>query len=80
MHLLIENPKYARKLYDEIKTVYLDNSTPISHDDIQSLPYLDAVLHESMRIRPIAAHGMTRLIPEGGTTIDGHYLPAGVSC
>jgi benzoate 4-monooxygenase len=80
MHLLLENPKYACKLYDEIKTLYPDNSTPTSHDDIQSLPYLDAVLHESMRIRPIAAHDMTRLIPKGGTTIDGHYLSAGVSC
>jgi cytochrome P450 len=80
MHLLLENSEYVRKLYDEIKTVYPNNNTPISHDDIQSLPYLDTVLHESVRVRSIAAHGMTRLILVGSTTIDGHYLPAGVSC
>ncbi|KAI8056658.1 cytochrome P450 [Syncephalis plumigaleata] len=79
MHLLFEHPEYLRKLYDEIKSVYPDHSTPISHDDIQSLPYLDAVLHESMRLRPIAAHGMTRLVPEGGIVIDGHYIPAGTN-
>jgi hypothetical protein len=32
-----------------------------------------------MRIRPVAPHGMPRVVPEGGITLDGYFLPEGVS-
>ncbi|KAI9596188.1 cytochrome P450 [Syncephalis fuscata] len=77
--LLIEHPECARRLVEEIKALYPDPDTKITYEDVQSLPYLDAVLNESMRIRPIAPHGMPRVVPEGGITMGGYFLPAGTT-
>ncbi|KAJ1815041.1 hypothetical protein LPJ60_005853, partial [Coemansia sp. RSA 2675] len=41
------------------------------------LPYLEACIFESMRIRPVSGFPMPRVVPEGGATFQGHYLPAG---
>ncbi|KAI8057083.1 cytochrome P450, partial [Syncephalis plumigaleata] len=77
--LLIEHPECARRLVDEIKSIHPDNSVRASYEDIRSLPYLDAVINESMRIRPVAPHGMPRVVPEGGITLDGYFLPEGTT-
>lgn len=42
------------------------------------LPYLDAVIRESMRLTPGIALMLERHVPEGGFTLpDGRFLPAG---
>ncbi|KAI9591921.1 cytochrome P450 [Syncephalis fuscata] len=77
--LLIEHPECASRLVEEIRALYPDPSTIIDYEAIQSLPYLDAVINESMRIRPIAPHGMPRVVPEGGIMLGDYYLPAGTT-
>ncbi|RKP25091.1 cytochrome P450, partial [Syncephalis pseudoplumigaleata] len=49
------------------------------YDAIQDLPYLNAVLHESLRINPITASGFDRDTPEGGGMLDGYYIPEGTT-
>lgn len=44
---------------------------------VNRLPYLDAVLKESMRVVPIASWGLDRVVPPGGATIAGRYIPGG---
>ena len=44
------NPEYQKKLQDELDDTNLDNYT-----ELQSLPYLDAVIHETLRKYPGAA-------------------------
>lgn len=39
------------------------------------MPYLDHVIHESMRIRPPVPGGLSRVTPPGGLTIDGVFIP-----
>ncbi|WP_152722024.1 cytochrome P450, partial [Moraxella catarrhalis] len=43
------------------------------------LPYLNAVVNESLRIAPPVVIGVPRVVPAGGATICGRYVPAGVS-
>ncbi|KAI8870634.1 cytochrome P450 [Ramicandelaber brevisporus] len=43
----------------------------------ERLPYLDAVLTESMRIRTIAGDNPLRVVPEGGRQIGGVFIPGG---
>ncbi|GAD97032.1 predicted protein [Paecilomyces variotii No. 5] len=47
------------------------------HKSVQNLPFLDAVLKEVMRYRPISATGLERLTPNGGRVVAGHFLPGG---
>ncbi|RKP26506.1 cytochrome P450, partial [Syncephalis pseudoplumigaleata] len=59
--LLVEHPECAQRLVKEIQALNLDPASKPSYDVLQSLPYLDAVINESMRVRPIAPHGMPRV-------------------
>lgn len=54
-------------------------SKPVKLRETQSLSYLQAVLKEGMRIHPSVAFILPRYVPQGGCTIAGKILPAGVS-
>jgi cytochrome P450 len=52
-------------------------------DDIDSmstanLRYLQAVCMEGLRIFPPLPLGLPRIVPPGGDTVDGEFIPAGV--
>ena len=51
----------------------------INMDSVQKLPYLLAVLDETLRMYPPAPGGQPRMIHEGGDTILGQFVPSGVS-
>lgn len=44
-----------------------------------NLKYLHAVALEGMRMYAPLPFPLPRVVPEGGDTVDGHPLPAGVS-
>ena len=46
--------------------------------EVEKLPVLNAMLQETMRIRPTSATGLERLTPNGGATIAGQFIPEGV--
>ena len=45
--------------------------------DIQSLPYLTGVVKEGLRLSMANRTSLPRVIPIGGWTFDGHYIPGG---
>ncbi len=47
---------------------------------LDSLPYLNAVLMEGLRLVDTILSYETRLVPAGGCVIEGYHLPAGVRC
>jgi cytochrome P450 len=51
-----------------------------TYDELAQLPYLNACIHESYRINPITGLSLSRKVPEGGVTMNGFDIPAGVSC
>lgn len=80
IYLLCKNPATMKALVDQIDQADKDGklSKPISYKEANTaLPYLNAVLKESMRIHPSVGLLMERHVPAGGITIDGHYLKEG---
>ncbi|PVH87163.1 cytochrome P450 [Cadophora sp. DSE1049] len=45
----------------------------------EHLPYLNACLSESQRLHPGVGMPLLRTVPEGGSELEGHFLPAGTS-
>lgn len=43
-----------------------------------NLPYLNAVINEGLRIAPPSVIGVPRIVPKGGDTICGQWVPEGV--
>ena len=46
---------------------------------IDSLPFLNAVVMESLRTVDTISSYQTRVVPKGGCSISGYFLPQGVS-
>ena len=79
-YYLLRNPATLEKLYEELDTAYKsgDLSLPyVTLAETQSLPYLEAVIKEALRIHPALALPLERVTPEGGIHIHNTYIPAG---
>jgi cytochrome P450 len=79
MLALLTNPPVYAKLQAEIDAYYADRPDDhiISYSDTKTLPYLQAVIREGMRLWPPAAGLMTKEVPKGGDVLHGHFLPEG---
>jgi cytochrome P450 len=79
MHNLCRNPRCMDKLYEEIASVTtdeeLEENPVIPYDKIKFLPYLRAVIDETLRDRPSLAIGLPRVTPKEGTHIAGTWVP-----
>lgn len=72
---LAQNPACFRQLKDEVRGAFRD-SNEITGDSTVRLPYLNAVIEESLRYCPAVAFGLPRDSP--GEFIDGEYIPKGI--
>ncbi|KAJ2503057.1 hypothetical protein IWW47_002927, partial [Coemansia sp. RSA 2052] len=88
MALLLHNPQVMQQLVSEIRKEFppptssssssSSSSAHISFEDCrQRLPYLSAVIHESLRVLSPAPGMLPRLAPAGGLRLGGVFLPPG---
>lgn len=78
VYYLLKNPESFRTLADE------NNASFSSEDQItaistSSLPYLTAVINETLRMSPPLPDGLRREVPKGGAVIAGHSIPEGIT-
>lgn len=81
VYYLIKNPRVLSKLRGELEKALEkrnEASKRISMKEAQNIPYLQAVIKESLRILPNGLH-LPRVVPKGGLTLAGQYFPEGVS-
>ncbi|KAK6865952.1 Cytochrome P450 monooxygenase BOA3 [Apiospora arundinis] len=71
---LTANPATLKELQKEVRTNFGSYSA-ITGDAVAKLPYLNAVLEESMRLFGPVPTGGPRISP--GDSVDGHYIPQG---
>ncbi|TGJ87668.1 hypothetical protein E0Z10_g1098 [Xylaria hypoxylon] len=78
---LIATPVVYQRFKTEIKTAIENGkvSSPITAAEAKELPYLQAVLYEGMRIRPVATATFSKEVPPGGDVIQGHFVPGGTT-
>lgn len=70
------HPDVYNRLIGEIRGA-LAREDDIEWDKVKKLQYLDATIHEALRLFPPSAASQQRIVPPGGATIDGYYVPAG---
>lgn len=74
---LVAHPKVAKKLQQEIDTVFEDESN-IVYEKMRRMDYLQAVINETLRLFPAVPSGLERITPPGGLQISGVYVPSDV--
>ncbi|KAF2996528.1 hypothetical protein E8E14_000801 [Neopestalotiopsis sp. 37M] len=77
---VLTNPRVKTKLQEELDQASLDlNLERAGRDfafkELESLPYLSAVITESTRIHPSIQYQLPRYVPPGGIQLERHFLP-----
>lgn len=81
MFYLLKNDDALRKLRAEVSEGIAKGEVddPITFDQAQNLPYLQACIKEAMRLYPATGFPMWREVPKGGLTVSETFFPEGVS-
>lgn len=77
-YLLLKHPEVYAKLVEEVRGAF-KTEAEITIEEVNKLTYMIACLQEGLRYYPPVPTGFPRLVPAGGDTISGLYIPEGVS-
>ena len=78
---LFTNPEKLATLRQEIDTHAAEGriSDPVTFQEAAGMPYLQAVIKETLRVHPAVGTILARKVPKGGMQASGYYFPEGVS-
>ena len=78
---LLKNLSCKAKLVAELDAAREQGklSFPVSLAQADSLPYLQAVMYEALRLHPAVGMSLPRVSPSTGATIAGKFIPAGTT-
>ncbi|KAI4723477.1 cytochrome P450 family protein [Aureobasidium sp. EXF-10727] len=75
---LLQNPQHLATLREELEQAKNEHrlSDPVTMDEADRLPFLQATILEGLRIHPAIGGLLPRRVPHGGCVIAGRYIPA----
>jgi cytochrome P450 len=75
---IITHPKVYARLQAELDQAEILGSI-IQGSEAMALPYLQACINEGLRVFPPVTGPLTKVVPEGGDTLNGQYIPGGTN-
>ena len=75
IYFLLSTPQYYNRLRRELDKAFPDPTSPLPLKTLAELDFLDAVINETLRLA--SPYFNPRIIPRGGSVIDGNYIPGG---
>jgi hypothetical protein len=70
-------PHVMSRLVAEIRSTFKQDSD-MTFRAVEDLKYMNAVIEESLRIYPPFVTSLSRVVPQGGAFVNGHFLPGDV--
>lgn len=77
-YFICTHPNVYKRLAAEIRGAFKANDE-VKWDKVKSLAYLEATLNEALRLYPPSPASQQRVVPPGGATIAGLFVPAGTT-
>ena len=78
VYYLSQKPVWQAKIHDEVSKLPLDGDGYPVATDIDALLLLDAFIREVLRMSPGSGGRQERMVPTGGKSYGGLYIPEGV--
>lgn len=79
MYYLLKNPEKFQRLREEVDAVMDADEIVAPYDKVKHLPYLRAVLDESLRLSPPSSFGLPRRTPPEGCQVGTEFIPGETS-
>ena len=70
---LAANPQCLKVLRQELESAFPGPDCPLPAAKLATLPYLEGVVNEALRLG--TPYFLPRIVPSGGTHIDGKFIP-----
>ncbi|AEO65383.1 uncharacterized protein THITE_2143111 [Thermothielavioides terrestris NRRL 8126] len=77
-YFVCTHPDVYGRLVGEIRGA-VTAADDIRWEKVRELRYLEATLNEALRLFPPSPASQQRIVPPGGATIDGYYVPEGTT-
>lgn len=77
---LVRNPHAMTRLKKEVRESFDSIEEIVSGPRLSELTYLKACLDEALRLGPAVPGALPREVMDGGTVVDGLFLPSGTNC
>ncbi|KAI0265040.1 cytochrome P450 [Gloeopeniophorella convolvens] len=74
---LLQNPEMHQRLFGELLTAWPDLDHSPRYEALERLPFLTAIVKETLRLAPTMPVGLARVIPREGATVSGIRIPGG---
>ncbi|THW08597.1 putative P450 monooxygenase [Aureobasidium pullulans] len=71
----LANPHVVKKLQQELDAAIPQGTQVPVFEQVKDLPYLDAVIKETMRIHSTSSLGLPRVVPPQGAEVCGRHFP-----
>jgi cytochrome P450 len=78
-HRLLQHSETMEKLKEELMGIWPEVGQEPKIKVLEKLPYLNAVIKESLRLSSGVVSGLLRVVPESGAVVMGVSVPPGVS-
>jgi cytochrome P450 len=75
-YFVCTHPEVYARLVSEVRRAF-DSEEDIKWEKVKTLRYVEATVHEALRLFPPSPASQQRIVPAGGASIDGTYVPAG---
>ncbi|KAJ2612609.1 hypothetical protein H4S08_002618 [Coemansia sp. RSA 1365] len=77
IHYLLLYPHIYQKAVSEVRSRFPRHHLITYSEGKAQLPYIEACIYESLRIRAVSGATLPRVVPKGGATFQGYFLPGG---
>jgi benzoate 4-monooxygenase len=82
MDFVSRDPECQNELFDELSGIFpgpLDDEWVADEELASKSALLNAMIKETLRLRPTSSTGLERIVPAGGRNIAGNFYPENVS-
>ena len=81
-YYLLRDPEKLQRLLSELEEAekagrFSTDDRLVKWNEVNDLPYLTAVIKESLRCHPAAGLPLERIVPPAGIQVCGHFIPGG---